>query len=56
MPPEPLQADVLGPDYRVETISLPPDGEGPVVATLVTASAGFMLMLWAEHTFAYVPL
>jgi hypothetical protein len=23
---------------------------------LVTASAGFMLMLWAEHTFAYVPL
>ena len=23
---------------------------------LVTASAGFVLMLWAEHTFAYVPL
>ena len=36
MPPEPLQADVLGPDYRVETISLPPDSEGAVVATLVT--------------------
>ena len=31
-----LQADVLGPDYRVETFSLPPDSEGPVVATLVT--------------------
>ena len=36
MPPVPLQADVLGPDYRVETFSLPPDDEGPVVATLVT--------------------
>ena len=36
MPLEPLQADVLGPDYRVETFSLPPDDEGPVVATLVT--------------------
>ena len=35
MPLVPLQADVLGPDYRVETISLPPDAEGPVVATLV---------------------
>ena len=23
---------------------------------LVAASAGFALMLWAEHTFAYVPL
>lgn len=32
----PFQADVLGPDYRVETFSLPPDPEGPVVATLVT--------------------
>jgi alpha-beta hydrolase superfamily lysophospholipase len=32
----PLQADLLGPDYRVETFSLPPDEEGPVVATLVT--------------------
>lgn len=32
----PLQADHLGPDYRVETFSLPPDEEGPVVATLVT--------------------
>lgn len=32
----PLQADLLGPDYRVETFSLPPDAEGPVVATLVT--------------------
>ena len=31
-----MQADVLGPDYRVETFSLPPDAEGPVVATLVT--------------------
>ena len=39
MPPEPLQADVLGPDYRVETISLPPDSEGAVVATLVTLEA-----------------
>ena len=36
MPLVPLQADVLGPDFRVETISLPPDPEGPVVATLVT--------------------
>ena len=36
MPLVPLQADILGPDYRVETISLPPDAEGPVVATLVT--------------------
>ncbi|WP_246855597.1 alpha/beta hydrolase [Nocardioides xinjiangensis] len=35
MPLVPLQADILGPDYRVETISLPPDDEGPVVATLV---------------------
>ena len=26
------------------------------VLALVTASAGFVLMLWAEHTFAYVPL
>src|SRR3712207_393610 len=32
----PLQADLLGPEYRVETFSLPPDDEGPVVATLVT--------------------
>ena len=23
---------------------------------LVSASSGFVLMLWAEHTFAYVPL
>lgn len=29
-------SDVLGPDYRVETFSLPPDDEGAVVATLVT--------------------
>ncbi len=36
MPLLPMQADVLGPDYRVETFSLPPDSEGPVVATLVT--------------------
>jgi alpha-beta hydrolase superfamily lysophospholipase len=36
MPLVPPQADILGPDYRVETISLPPDPEGPVVATLVT--------------------
>ena len=36
MPLVPPQTDVLGPDYRVETISLPPDSEGPVVATLVT--------------------
>ena len=36
MPLVPLQADVLGPEFRVETISLPPDDEGPVVATLVT--------------------
>ena len=36
MPLVPLQADILGPDFRVETISLPPDPEGPVVATLVT--------------------
>lgn len=36
MPLVPLQADILGPDYRMETISLPPDAEGPVVATLVT--------------------
>jgi alpha-beta hydrolase superfamily lysophospholipase len=36
MPLVPLQADVLGPEFRVETISLPPDPEGPVVATLVT--------------------
>lgn len=35
MPLVPLQADVLGPDYRAETFSLPPDEEGPVVATLV---------------------
>jgi alpha-beta hydrolase superfamily lysophospholipase len=34
--PLPQQADVLGPDFRVETFSLPPDDEGPVVATLVT--------------------
>jgi alpha-beta hydrolase superfamily lysophospholipase len=34
-----MQADVLGPDYRVETITLPPDSEGPVVATLVTLEA-----------------
>ena len=39
MPPVPMQADVLGPDYRVETISLPPDSEGAVVATLVTLEA-----------------
>ncbi len=39
MPLVPLQADVLGPDYRVETISLPPDDEGSVVATLVTLEA-----------------
>ena len=32
----PPQTDVLGPDYRVETITLPPDDEGSVVATLVT--------------------
>ena len=31
--------DVLGPDFRVETMSLPPDDEGPVVATLVTLPA-----------------
>ena len=36
MPLVPPQADVLGPDYRVETITLPPDDEGAVVATLVT--------------------
>ena len=36
MPLVPPQADILGPDFRVETISLPPDPEGPVVATLVT--------------------
>ncbi len=36
MPLVPSQADILGPDYRVETFSLPPDAEGPVVATLVT--------------------
>ncbi len=36
MPVVPSPIDVLGPDYRVETISLPPDSEGPVVATLVT--------------------
>jgi alpha-beta hydrolase superfamily lysophospholipase len=35
MPLVPLQADILGPDYRAETISLPPDAEGAVVATLV---------------------
>jgi dipeptide/tripeptide permease len=23
---------------------------------MVTVSAGFVLMLWTEHTFAYVPL
>ena len=39
MSPVAPQADVLGPDYRVETISLPPDSEGPVVATLVTLEA-----------------
>jgi alpha-beta hydrolase superfamily lysophospholipase len=39
MPLVPLQADVLGPEFRVETISLPPDPEGPVVATLVTLQA-----------------
>ena len=39
MPLVTLQADVLGPDYRVETISLPPDSEGSVVATLVTLEA-----------------
>jgi alpha-beta hydrolase superfamily lysophospholipase len=36
MPLADLQPDVLGPDYRTETISLPPDEEGPVVATLVS--------------------
>lgn len=39
MPLLPTQADVLGPDFRVETISLPPDDEGAVVATLVTLEA-----------------
>ena len=39
MPLVPLQADILGPAYRVETFSLPPDSEGPVVATLVTLPA-----------------
>ncbi len=29
-------SDVLGPDYGVESFSLPPDDEGAVVATLVT--------------------
>lgn len=38
MSPEP-QSDVLGPAYRVETMSLPPDDEGAVVATLVTLPA-----------------
>ncbi|MCF6379490.1 alpha/beta hydrolase [Nocardioides KLBMP 9356] len=36
MPSVPPQDDVLGPDYRVETITLPPDDEGPVFATVVT--------------------
>jgi hypothetical protein len=36
MPLVQLQPDVLGPDYRMETITLPPDEEGPVVATLVS--------------------
>ena len=31
--------DVLGPPYTQETIELPPDEEGPVVATLVTLPA-----------------
>lgn len=39
MPLVPLQADILGPAYRVETFSLPPDSEGPVVATLVKLEA-----------------
>ena len=34
-----LEPDPLGPDYRQETISLPPDDEGPVVATLVSSPA-----------------
>lgn len=38
MSPKP-QSDVLGPAYRVETMSLPPDDEGTVVATLVTLPA-----------------
>ncbi|MGH3413184.1 MAG: alpha/beta hydrolase [Marmoricola sp.] len=32
--------DVLGAPYRAETIALPDDGEGPVVATLVHCAAG----------------
>ena len=33
--PDPFETDVLGRPYRVETIELPGDSEGPVVATLV---------------------
>ena len=34
-----MSTDVLGDPYRVETIELPPDDEGSVVATLVTRPA-----------------
>lgn len=33
------QPDVLGPEFRVETMPLPADDEGPVVATLVSLPA-----------------
>lgn len=39
MSTDPPLSDVLGPAYRVETMSLPPDDEGVVVATLVTLPA-----------------
>jgi alpha-beta hydrolase superfamily lysophospholipase len=36
--PDAFETDVLGRPYRVETIALPVDSEGPVVATLVRRS------------------
>ncbi len=40
MPSPAQQVDVLGRPYYAETLDLPPDDEGPVVATLVRRRAG----------------
>lgn len=40
MSPTPLTVDVLGKPYYAETLDLPPDDEGEVVATLVRRKAG----------------
>ena len=36
MSQDPIQTDLLGPAFRVETMPLPADDEGPVVATLIS--------------------